>query len=141
MQKLFIAAIILLASCSSSNKTMITENLPLENTKWILMVLNNKKVFIPESGKEIYIQFQKKDNKANGNAGCNNFFGDYSINNDEIKFGPIARTEMFCELQMTTENNFIKALEQTVRYKIKGSNLYFYDNVTLLARFEAVRLN
>lgn len=124
-------------ACSTNEKNSFTFDSSLTNTRWVLRILKDKKIFIPEAGKEIYMQFQKKENKLDGNAGCNNFFGSYTVNNGEIKLGPLARTRMFCELQMEIEENFIKALEQTNRYEVKDNYLYLFDKRRLLARFQA----
>jgi len=121
-----------IVSCSSSNTP--TSNVPLENTKWILKTLNDKKIFIPESSKEAYIEF-KSAGKVNGYGGCNTFFGTYTTVKDKLNFGPIARTEMFCEAMMDVENNFMSALEKTVRYKVSGNILELYDVNNLLATF------
>ena len=128
-------------ACSSSNEKTTTPNATLENTRWGLRSLNDKKVFIPEGGKEIFIIFKKDENKFNGNAGCNNMFGAYLKKGSELKIGPVARTEMFCEQQMETENNFVKALETVDKYKVKGDQLYLYEAAKLLAVFDAVYMN
>ncbi len=38
-----------------------------------------------------------EDGQVNGTAGCNGFGGDYTVNDDEITFGPLVSTLMFCE--------------------------------------------
>jgi len=102
--------------------------------------MNNKKVLVPEGANETYVIFTKEKNAVKGNGGCNNFFGTYSKTGNDLKIGPVARTEMYCEQTMETENNFMKVLENTVRYKIKGNNLYLYDSGNTLAKLEAVYL-
>ncbi|MEO8665147.1 MAG: META domain-containing protein [Ignavibacteria bacterium] len=136
---LFLAFTII--SCSSSNEKPAVPNTSLENTRWVLRSLNELKVFTPESGKEAFITLMSSENRARGNAGCNTFFGTYTVTKNQIKFGPIARTEMYCEQQMQTENNFVKALESANKFKIRGDKLYLYDSIQLLATFEAVYLN
>lgn len=123
-------------SCSSSGGQ--GTNTPLKNTRWLLRSLNDKKVMIPEGGREAYVFFKSDENKVNGSGGCNNFFGQYTKSKSNLKMGPIARTEMFCEGIMDTEDNFMKALEATVKYKITGNALYFYDAAgKTIARLEA----
>ncbi len=136
-----ILALSIMISCASSDEKASTQNDSLENTRWVLRSLNGKNIFPPEIGREAFMTLVKRDKQARGNAGCNTFFSSYTISKNQIKFGPVSRTEMFCEQQMETENNFIKALEVTQKYKIKGDKLYLYDSVKQVATFEAIFLN
>jgi len=120
-----------IASCSSSKVS--TSNVPLGDTKWILKTLNDKKIFIPESSREVHIEFKFADSKFNGYGGCNTFSGTYTNIKNKLKLGPIARTEMYCEAMMDVENNFMSALAKTVIYKIRGNILELYDANNLLA--------
>ena len=124
-------------SCASSNEKTPIPNAALENNVWVLKSLNDKKIFIPETGKEIFITFKSQGKQANGNAGCNTFYTSYTVVGNQLQFGPVARTEIFCKQQMDTENNFKKALEAAERFKIKGYKLYFYDATKIIASFEA----
>lgn len=146
MKKFLLPAFIILTcisyiSCSSSDGTNSISNASFANTRWLLRALNDKKVFIPEGGKEIFILFTNANNALKGHGGCNNFFGTYIKEKNNLKIGPVARTEMYCEHTMELENNFMKALELTVKYKIKGNYLYLYDATKLAAKLEAVYLN
>ncbi len=127
----------MLFSCSSSNEQPSTPNASLTNTRWVLRALNDKKVFTPESGKEAYISLTKLDKRLSGNGGCNTMFSTYTLDGNNIKFGVIASTEMYCA-QMETETAFLKALEKVVKYRIKGDTLYLYDSVGMIAKLEAV---
>ncbi|MEP7146076.1 MAG: META domain-containing protein [bacterium] len=132
----------MLISCTSqNNNNAIRPNLSLENTRWVLRSLYDQKIFTPESGKEAYIIFTKQTNRAAGNAGCNTFFSSYKIIKNNIKLGPVARTRMFCEQQMDTENNFIKALEAAEKFRIEGDRLYLSDSTEAVVGFEAVYMN
>lgn len=136
---LFISLIFI--SCSSSVEQTTKPNASLTNTRWVLRVMSERKIFTPEGGKEIYIILTADGNKANGCGGCNNYFTTYTLTGRNIKFGLIAGTEMYCDSRMETEAGFYKILEQTRRYKINGDNLFLYDsNKTITAKFEAVYL-
>ncbi len=65
-----------------------------------------------------------------GNAGCNRFFGNYTLAGLELEFGPLGSTMMACpEAVMTQERRFLRALEQTriVRLDPATDLLYFSD--------------
>lgn len=128
-------------SCSSSGEKESKAKASFTNTRWVLRVLNDKRVYTPEGGKEAFITFGKDTAKAYGSGGCNNFFGNYVKDGSSLKIGPVARTEMFCEGRMETEDAFLKALESTVSYKISGNDLSLFSSEKLIAKFEAVYLN
>ncbi len=136
LMNLFLLSIVFL-SCSSSGEQPSVPNAPLTNTRWVLKTLNDKAITIPQEGKDVFILFTNEENKANGSGGCNNFFTTYSVTGKNLKLGPVASTEMFCENRMDTESAFFKALENTVKYRIKGNTLYLSDSVKVIAKLEA----
>lgn len=138
----FILLSLALISCSSSKEEAPnTSKASLTNTRWVLRVLNDKKIFTPEKGKEAFISLSKDGNKANGVGSCNNFFTTYTLSGKNLSFGPVASTEMFCQNGMETETAFFKALSNTRTYKISGNYLYLSDSLKVIAKLEAVFLN
>ncbi len=131
-----------LFSCTSSKEeSPSVPNASLINTRWVLRVLNDKKIFTPEKGKEAFISLSKDGNKANGVGSCNNFFTTYTLSGKDLSFGPVASTEMFCQNGMETETAFFKAIQNTITYKITGNYLYLSDSSGVIAKLEAVYLN
>jgi len=128
------------SSCTSSNENTGKPNAAFSNTRWVLRALNDKKIYTPEGGKEIFITFTSDKNAVKGFGGCNNFFGTFVREKSNLTIGPVARTEMYCEGTMANEDAFMKALEVTVKYKIKGDELFLYQGDKLLAKLEAVYL-
>jgi heat shock protein HslJ len=88
---------------------------------------------------EPHIIFKEKDNRVNGNGGCNSFSGSYTLkSNDGISLSKIISTLMACS-QMDTESDFFKVLEMADSYIVSGDTLVLKkDRMTPLARFEAV---
>ena len=131
-----------LFSCTSSKEeSPSVPNASLTNTRWVLRVLNDKKIFTPEKGKEAFISLSKDGNKANGVGSCNNFFTTYTLSGKDLSFGPVASTEMFCQNGMETETAFFKAISNTKTYKISGNYLFLSDSAKVIAKLEAVFLN
>jgi len=90
----------------------------LEGRKWILTVLNGKKIEKQESGREAFIQFDAAKSSCSGNGSCNNFFGGYELlAGNGIKFGNLASTKMACP-GLDTEQVFFGILSQTVSYRV-----------------------
>lgn len=62
-----------------------------------------------------------------GSNGCNNYTGKIeSITSSRIQFGNIASTKKMCR-DMTISDMFDKALNKSVAYKLKNTELTFYD--------------
>ena len=100
------------------------QHLPLENVRWLLASINGEAVpeelnanvlFTPGSSPAI----QSEENAVNGNAGCNTFFGSYTIEGDALSTGPFGLTKMMCEdAAMQVEQAFLAALESAQNYQI-----------------------
>ncbi|MFT3894538.1 MAG: META domain-containing protein [Anaerolineales bacterium] len=64
------------------------------------------------------------DGKVGGSGGCNSLGGDYTVEGDQIKFGPIVSTMMACEEpRMTQEAMVAQVMTESVSYKIDGNTL------------------
>lgn len=112
----------------------------LKNTFWALRKLGNKLLREYKLERDINFLFQK-DNKLTGFSGCNNFFTNYTVFNDTLKFSQVGATRKMCENSMEIENEFLQIFENTITYKIYGEFLYLYDQDGLVAKFESVYFN
>ncbi len=52
---------------------------------------------LPAGDPPIVVSLLMEDGSASGSAGCNNYFGDYTLDGSNLVFGPIGATMMFCE--------------------------------------------
>jgi heat shock protein HslJ len=105
----------------------MSSDLPLENTAWHLNGLAQNSGISSMLGDE-KITLNLLDSKATGFGGCNNYFSDYKLNGNEIAFGPIGATKMFCDGDPgQREAVFLAALENVATYTIKRSTLTFFD--------------
>ncbi len=67
-----------------------------------------------------------------GNASCNNFNGGYTLEGNNISFGPIAGTRMTCVRGMEQETAYLAALQSAQTYEIIGPNMQIvYDGGVL----------
>jgi copper homeostasis protein (lipoprotein) len=112
----------------------------LLNTYWKLIELNGESIETAEGMKEAHLILSEPAAQARGNAGCNNFFGRYQLEDNTLSFGALGSTMMACAEGMDTERAFLDALGRTTRYVIQGETLQLYAEDQLLARFEAVYL-
>jgi heat shock protein HslJ len=93
---------------------------------WTLLEMGprgNPKPVIEET--LVTIQFSDEGNKISGKGGCNNYFSDYEVNEEDIKFGMIGSTEMYCENPqglMDQETAYFKLLQNVNMFEIDTAN-------------------
>jgi|SwirhisoilCB3_FD_contig_61_2766188_length_715_multi_2_in_0_out_0_1 heat shock protein HslJ len=129
--EIIIAAIIgfgaIYMNCNPTNK-MTGQNsetlvkAPLEETHWSLVELMGKPISDTPERKEMYLVLHKDQNRVEGNGGCNAFSGTYVLKNNEISFGPLVSTKVFCPA-LQYENDFFKALSTANHYYLKNDTL------------------
>ncbi len=71
----------------------------IEGKYWKLIELEGETVLMAKNQeREIHFKLNATENKINGFAGCNNFFGTYELEEDKmrIKFSQLASTMMAC---------------------------------------------
>lgn len=95
---------------------------PLENVRWTLAI---------DAG--IWLEFA--DGQMSGSAGCNNIFGGYELDGEQLTLGPVGSTMMACsEEQMARETEFLAALANVSAFHIEAGSLALNgpDGVTLI---------
>jgi heat shock protein HslJ len=78
-----------------------------------------------------------KDSRVSGNAGCNDYFGEYTVEGGLISIGPLASTEKYClspEGVMEREQIYLSLLQTSTRFNVDGDELVlsYYDQKQLL---------
>ncbi len=64
--------------------------------------------------------------QISGNAGCNSYGVDFSIEGNQIKFGIPVATKMMCS-NMKVEKTFFNCLQNTSQYKLVDGKLKLYS--------------
>ncbi len=81
------------------------------------------------TGNQNSITFAALDKSVRGNAGCNDYFGNYTLDLYALNFGTLAVTEQYCdEAIMTKERAVLNALRDTGSYTLEN------DILTLLSK-------
>ena len=76
---------------------------------------------LPEN---IHLNFDAVANRVSGFVGCNNFSGKYTVNGNNIKFGPFMSTKMACKGFMDLEQSLLNTLEEeTITFSIENNVL------------------
>ena len=133
MMKYFysVAALLLVLGCADTEQASHT---PLLGTTWNLAELNNEKIQHPDP-QTPHLSFEAE--RVNGNDGCNNFFGDYTLDGNNLMFGMLGSTRMACPQIKDFDMEFNKMISATTRYRITGNKLELFENDKLLASFVA----
>jgi heat shock protein HslJ len=130
---LLLAAIMtcLLAACGYTEQRV---NYSLLDTTWNLVELEGEKIDHPGS-RIPHMRFET--DKVSGFNGCNNFFGNYTLEEDNLTFGLLASTRMACPQIKEIDMEMNRVLSITTRYQISGNILELYQGDKLLASFLA----
>lgn len=110
----------------------------LENTDWELTRLGGKPAQLGAGGREVSMTVVGEGRRVQGFGGCNRFAGGYELDGKRLKFKQMAGTMMACKEGMEQEAAFLKALESTASWEIRGKHLELFDaDGVLLLRFES----
>lgn len=108
----------------------------LEGIQWQLIELDGAALAPLPGGRQPSIRFDADKKSASGYNGCNNYFGEYDLQGQSLKFGPIASTRRACpKADSAIELKFMTVLEKTNGWEIKDGTLTLFDGTKALARF------
>ncbi|WP_083678162.1 META domain-containing protein [Lacinutrix venerupis] len=115
---------IILNACGASNKA--TTNLVDSDTNKTQQTLNGTFNVINTNSKNLTITFDETTNRVSGFSGCNNFFGNYTLNKNSLVFSGLGLTRKMCEEQNNlAEQQMITALNETTSFEIKDNKIIF----------------
>ena len=129
MKNIFLAlfAVATVVSCStmSSSKVGVAQA-NISNTKWNLV----------DNVKGIQPTLNIEAGKLSGNSGCNNYFGELSLDATAGNFSVknVGSTRKACD-NMEVENNFLKMLNEADKYVVSENTLELYKGKLLLMKF------
>jgi heat shock protein HslJ len=105
----------------------VAENLPLEDTDWILDgIAVGDAIVSTWIDPEISATFA--DGQVAGFSGCNQYFANYETDGTALSFGPIGGTKKMCDDErMQREGDFLAALGAVAGYVIRMDTLTLTD--------------
>lgn len=107
---------------------------------WRLLEIQGKPISrLDKNKRPIQFRLNSKENRVNGFAGCNNFWGSFNLQEgNRISFSKMASTLMACP-DLHLEIEFYRILDRTDNYTLKENFLYLNKaKMASLAKFEAV---
>ena len=99
----------------------------LENTRWILVRLGEMRVTVAAGGQTPSLTLVPEGKRAHGSTGCNRFQGGYRVQGSTLRFTGIAATRVFCADTRELEEQYIRVLDATARWKIIDAQLELSD--------------
>lgn len=117
-------------SCDSSKKAMENNKKMQESpsgTYTIIQLLNTD-----VSAHKLTITFDEASNNVSGFAGCNSYFGNYTVENNTISFSNMASSKKLCRETMAIEDQFLKTLHSVNSFSINETSISFSENDKVL---------
>jgi heat shock protein HslJ len=123
--------LVITASCNSAKATIENSSKQvntLSGTYSISQIGDIKSI-----PKALSITFDDSTNKVSGFAGCNYFFGTYSLANKVMTFKNIASSKKFCQKEVNQlENQLITALNSINKFSTNENLISLFENETVL---------
>ncbi len=92
------------------------------NQRWVVVEMKGVPVQQSGSRKDAFINFNVNEKRFNGNAGCNQMSGNYTIDARDIHFGEVLSTKMSCP-DIEFETAFLATLSSVDGYEMVGTDL------------------
>ncbi|MFT4070560.1 MAG: META domain-containing protein [Dysgonamonadaceae bacterium] len=129
--------VLLFAACSTSKKTEVVPK-KITGMDWKLVSVRANSaspVISPVESVVATLRFADDEKSVSGTTGCNRFNGPITKNGNQITFGSIAATRMFCEQSMDLENAFMQAFKNANSISLQGDMLYIESGSDVLMTF------
>jgi heat shock protein HslJ len=119
-------------------EVQVEEQDPLQNTAWLVTILNSQP---PLPDTELTLNFGG-EGTANGNAGCNDFNGAYTVSGEGLVIGPLTATQRLCAEEINAqERAYLSALQAAGSFSLEGNQLIIRDNAGLeILRLDRVQV-
>jgi len=128
----------LMAACASNggDAKQITAQ-DLQHHNWELVSIDGENISSTEQQKNPRLEIGEKL-KANGNAGCNNFFGQAELKNNQFRIEKMGMTMKMCIGEaMNLEQTFSKTLSQWSDITLTKDNFILVnDSHTLIFKLQ-----
>jgi heat shock protein HslJ len=103
---------------------------------WELIELTSQPAPTGAGGRRATIRFEADTSRATGFAGCNSYFGTYTLKGTSLRFGQVGMTRMACSEGMQLEQQLSAALEATRSYILDANQLTLLGSEGPVARFQ-----
>jgi heat shock protein HslJ len=127
------------AGCASHSSQSAAGAAPTGKT-WALKTLDGKDVVVAQGKRRPDLRLDATENRASGFAGVNRFTGPYTLDGQNLKFGPLGMTRMAGEpADMDLEQRYAKALGATTAWRMADETLELLAGDRVVAQFELTK--
>ena len=133
-----VAIFALAAACTQpqgSQLSPVTFRAAVAGTEWELSELHGSVAPLGAGGRRVTIRFDADTARVAGFAGCNRYFGTYTLDSAALRFSSIGMTKMACAQGMALEQQLAAALEATRRYQLGERELTLLNDAGAVAKF------
>jgi copper homeostasis protein (lipoprotein) len=111
------------------------ETVTLAYTEWALVELGGEPVEVGPDEIVPSLVLDLEESHVSGSGGVNRLTGAFALNEDELRFGPLATTRMAGpEKAMERERAFLAALERATSYELDARTLTLLADENAVAR-------
>jgi heat shock protein HslJ len=101
--------------------------------RWVLTEMKGVPVQLSGGRRDAYINFDHAAKTFDGNGGCNQISGGYTLDKKAIHFGEVISTKMSCE-DIQFENTFLSTLNTVDHFEQNGNDLILKKKKEVLLR-------
>ena len=133
-----VAILALAATCAQprgSPLSPVTFREAVAGTDWELHELHGSPAPLGAGARRATVRFDADTARVAGFAGCNRYFGTYTLEGAALRFGGIGMTKMACAQGMALEQQLAAALDATRRYKVGERELTLLNDAGTVAKF------
>jgi heat shock protein HslJ/uncharacterized protein YraI len=103
---------------------VVNQSNPLINSSWTLNSINGTQALVPGTSITLFLG---SGSVMNGNGGCNNYNGSYSVGSTNIRFSGVSSTQMTCGAEIDSqEQMYLALLQSALSYQISGNQLVIF---------------
>ena len=126
--------LLLCNSCTVKKNTLTTETEIIQDAYWVLVSLEGQNVQAPQDTRTAYIRFEENERDVSGFTGCNRFFGNYTLSEQNLQLSNLSSTRVGCA-NMDVELKMMEVLNRVDSYRIAGDLLTLYEGDKAVATF------
>ncbi len=99
----------------------------LTGTVWRLVEVDGKQVILTEKEQRPYFTLNPKNGELKGSGGCNLLSGSYLVKGEIFLIKRLVTTRMACPMGVEIETSFLRALDSTETFHVRGDVLQLLD--------------